>query len=61
MPSFNMTNILKNPAFQLMIGVLFFLLFFYVMSWIFNLSKNFVTTNGDDNFMSKFVPKMFKK
>jgi carbonic anhydrase len=61
LPSFNITNILKNPAFQLMAGVLFFLLFFYVVSWIFNLSKNFVSTNGDDSFISKFVPNMLRK
>lgn len=60
-PSFNMRNILQNPAFQLMAGVLFFLLFFYVISWIFNLSKNFITTNGDENFMTKFVPNIFKR
>jgi carbonic anhydrase len=60
MPTFMNTNILKNPGIQLILGVLLFLLFFYVIYWLFNLLKGYVTTsNSDSNFMSRFMPKKF--
>lgn len=46
-PSFKLGDILKNPFFQFSVGVLFFLIIFYLVSWVWKFSGKFI--NKKDN------------
>jgi carbonic anhydrase len=56
-PSFTGTNIFKNQGFQLFLGILLFLVFFYIIFWLFNLFKTYTIGDTDNRFINKFMPK----
>lgn len=45
-PSFKVGDILKNPFVQFSIGVLFFLIIFYIFSWLFQFSGKFINNKN---------------
>jgi carbonic anhydrase len=53
---FKPMDILKNPFFQFLMGMLFFLVIFYIVSWLFKFSGKFM--NSKDNvFNNNFLTK----
>ena len=55
-PSFNLTDILKSPFFQFSMGILFFLIIFYIVSWLFKFSGKYVNKK-DSIFGGDFLTK----
>lgn len=54
--TFKPIDILKNPFVQFSIGILFFLIIFYVVSWLFKFSGKFINTKDsifEKNFLTK--------